>query len=118
MLLKALSRLRPRVLTVLLLLVVAGLLVLANLSDEFKQRDGSLQTISIAGLAFDLREPASEVWPYPEMSNLSYGWPLLWRQYVVATGPVEGVLGEYRSSRRLAGNLAMWLGMLALPAAL
>lgn len=116
-LLNTFSRYRPRVLTVLLVAAIAALLVLANLSDELRGRIGPIPANGGADLSFDVREPSEDGSPVSLMSNLSYGWPLVWRQYVVAN--VYGaVLDECRSTGRLAGNVALWLTILVVPAAL
>jgi len=49
---------------------------------------------------------------------MSYGWPLLWRQRILwfTYGP-SGVLGDCFSPVRLTCNLAVWLVLLAAPAA-
>jgi hypothetical protein len=70
----------------------------------------------IEKLEFDVREggPAGQnlVW------NISYGWPLLWRQYVFEGGYGVFVHGWRYSASRLAGNLAIWLVILAASAAI
>jgi hypothetical protein len=121
---KGLSRYRPRLLTLAVLAVVAAVLVLANLSDEVGARRA--QTSPAATLAelraqlnFDAREPPRSKWPYSGMWNVSYGWPLLWHQYVgMQAGNGMAIVGEFHSAGRLAGNVAMWLVMLAAPAAM
>jgi hypothetical protein len=116
-LLNAFSRYRPRVPTVLLVAAIAAPLVLANMSDELRARIGPMPANGGADLSFDVREPVEEGTPDSHRSNLSYGWPLAWRQYVIVMS-YGMVLGECRSPGRLAGNVAMWLTILAVPAAL
>lgn len=120
---KALSRCRPRVLTLVVLIVVGAVLVLANLSDEVGMRFGSRPPMhpargNAADLSFDVREPLAEDRSHFAGWNVSYGWPLLWRQYVFIGGYAAVVQGECRSTNRFAANLAMWLIMLAAPAAI
>jgi hypothetical protein len=118
---RALSRYRPRALTLLLLAIISALLVLSNLSDELARRRIATQPPASSAngnapeLAFDLWEPAGDA---PRFSlNLSYGWPLLWRQYVIGGYPYS-VRGKCLSTGRLLGNVAMWLILLAAPAAI
>ena len=110
------SRYRPRALTLVVLAAIAGLLVLANLSEEISPRaypEGAPR--AKISLDFDLREHDSR-WPWVSPTwNVSYGWPLLWRQYVIA-GFSQVVLSENYGAGRLAANLAIWLAMLAVPA--
>lgn len=118
--LRALVRYRPRILTLLVLIAIGSLVVMANLSDHVHSRDhiprNGLEQWTAAdssNLSFDVREPElNSPWtPW----NISYGWPLLWYQYVVIPG--GGIIGECHSARRLAGNQAMWLVILAVPGA-
>jgi hypothetical protein len=112
-------RLRPRLLTLALLSVIGAMIVLANLTDEISRRGADV----LAGhgqVRFSLRD-AGPVDPNGGIHGLwsvSYGWPLIWRQYILSfwLGP-SGVLGDCYSRGRLASNLAIWLVMLALPAA-
>lgn len=131
----AFARYRPRVLTLLLATLVAVLLLLVNLTGELGTRRvpaGSLPTdkvrrIGLGGAAntdlnltidFDIREPDAED---RSMDNslgcMSYGWPLLWRQYLIVGGYGWAVVGETYSGARLAINAAIWLVLLAAPAA-
>ncbi len=96
-------RYRPRVLTVVLLLVIAALIVLANLSFDVRGANGErlkLQEIMRHGIR-----------------QLSYGWPLVWHRYTLAfwLGP-SGVVGWYCHRGRLAANVAIWLVLFAAPA--
>lgn len=92
--LRALSRYRPRLLTLALLALVAALLTLANLSagQSLPQRDW---------MAF---------------GHKSYGWPLIWHRYVLCYFS-ENTEGWYLSRSRLVANLAIWLVTLFAPAA-
>lgn len=114
------SRYRPRFVTLLLLIVIAALLVLANLSDEIGPRHQEASQ-SPADLRFDARQRddryrGSENAP---LFNVSYGWPLLWRQYVIELGWTGAkVHGDYYGKSRLLGNLMMWLAILAAPTAI
>lgn len=122
----AFSRYCPRVLTLMVLAIVAAVMVLANLTDELRQRKvGGVvslgQPIKSAQLNFDLSEPSEgERNRYISFGwwNVSYGWPLIWRQYVIEPfflGP--RVAGWAYSPSRLAVNLMIWLVMLGSPAA-
>jgi len=90
------SRCRPRVWTLIVLLVVAAPVVVANLSRD-------------------------EVPPQaPPAPNLSFGWPLIWyeceftRASTGAADPSRMDPDLVQWSRpRLAGNVAMWCVMLA-----
>jgi len=90
----AFSRYRPRILTLIVLIVVAAPTVLANLSSEIV--------------------PANESPPKGYMYKGTYGWPLIWHWHNLFFSPGPGgiVSWDYSASR-LAGNLAMWLAMLA-----
>ena len=121
----AFSRYRPRVLTLIVLAAIAGWIVLVNLSEENTRRKLDQTTDTPAKFEFDLREPSSDE-PgsldifAPIYWNMSYGWPLHWRQYVIeypqSIGFNASVLGECRTDSRLAGNVALWLIMLGAPA--
>ncbi|HUY92127.1 MAG TPA: hypothetical protein VMV10_25520 [Pirellulales bacterium] len=132
-----LARLRPRVVTLLLLASIAASITVANLSGECGERKvvpgpelpadfwsnknfvGTPPKL-ISKLDFDVREPTAEDQSSSNaMYCMSYGWPLLWRQYLfLGIGyPAACVVGEAYSSRRLVANLAIWLFMLATPAA-
>lgn len=112
--LAAVSRYRPRVLTLVLLAAIAGLLVRANSIGVSTARSNPSKTNPPAAeeLQFDVGKPAPGGSFY---GNLSYGWPLTWRQYVIFAWTPE-VLAENYSARRLAANLAIWLALLVLPA--
>jgi hypothetical protein len=116
------SRYRPRVLTLAVLAAIGAVIVLANLSEGYSLREATNAPLIPANLEFDLTEPRDRAsgQRYPVLYNMSYGWPLLWRQYVIGigmqVGVAIGVAGECYSVSRLAGNMAIWLTMLALPA--
>lgn len=124
----AFSRYRPRVFTVLLLAAIASMIVLANLSEEFSHRKVDPQfplPPQPSKLKFNLGEPVVAGEHYATaLTNISYGWPLVWRQYVTQTQfsgvlpGIKSVVGECHSTGRLAGNVAIWLAMLALPTAI
>ena len=90
----AFSRFRPRVLTLIVLFVVAAPTVLANFT------------------------PSDATWVvgYTPQPDFDYGWPFIWywRNYVTKVGGsgLETQVVRY-SWPRLAGNLAIWLVMLA-----
>lgn len=124
--LRAISRYRPRVLTLAILLAVGTLLVLANLSDDFRPRrialpeDAALSTVNSKDWRFDVREPEAgdaSADPADPMWNLSFGWPLLWNQYIAVYGYGTAVVGWRYSLSRLAADVAIWLVMLTTPAA-
>lgn len=117
--LRILSRYRPRLLTIMLLVVIAAILVLANLSDEICTRRPKPPQ-SLVDLRFDVSDhkegPGGVL--YGPWINVSYGWPLLWRQYVLESNWARmKVLGECHSASRLLTNLILWLAMLVIPAA-
>jgi hypothetical protein len=111
----ALSRYRPRVLTLAVLAAIAGLLWLANLSGEFAPR--SLENIHQPPdkLKFDVPKPGKQGEALGFDMNLSYGWPLLWRQYVLVVFTGARVIGECHSTSRLMGNVAIWALMMVAP---
>lgn len=84
--LRALSQCRPRVLTLVALVLVAASIVLSNLSCD-RRSSGHFYC-------------------------QSYGWPLIWHRYVLL-GFGHATIGWYYSAGRLAANLAMWLLALA-----
>lgn len=94
--------------------------MLANLSDETSQR-AKIPAALLDVPSFDLAEPDqtdAQMWTSPSFSNLSYGWPLLWNQYVCAfTGGLSGITGWRYSPTRLTVDIAAWLVMLAVPTA-
>ena len=118
----AFARYRPRVLTLCLLALTAGMIGLANSSEEYSPRrfDPAVSRFppTPSELEFELGKPIANEFIYSPLTNMSYGWPLVWRQYVVAplTPRSWGVFGESYSDSRLAGNGAIWLALLALPA--
>ena len=90
---------------------------MANSSEEHSLREVTKQPFNPSDQHFDVGDPdASGV--QGSYFNISYGWPLLWRQHVLGRGYWYSVVGEYYSAIRLAGNLAIWLTMLAAPAGL
>ena len=117
--LRSVWRYRPRILTLVVFFGIAGLIVLANLSDVMtKRREADLDH-------FDLREPpfgkqvtAESGLGFGAARNLSYGWPLLWNQYACDTSPPlpRGIYGWYYSKSRLAANAGLWLVMTLVPA--
>ena len=112
--LAAVSCYRPRVLTLVVLAAIAGLLVLANSIGVSTARSNPPKTHppTAEELQFDVGKPAPDGSSY---MNLSCGWPLAWRQYVIFAWTPE-VLAENYSAGRLAANLAIWLVLLAAPA--
>lgn len=94
----AISRFRPRILTLIVFLVVAAMLVLANLS-------------------FDETSVGSERgWP-STIRYRSYGWPIIWHRLVLhffprGMGGYYSIVGWYYSAPRLAANLLLWLMLL------
>ncbi len=87
---------RPRALTLVVFVVTAAIVMLANLSFD---RD-------VAGRFF----------------VKSYGWPLIWHRYVVLWSPSQFFLfqegiGWYHSAWRLAANVALWAMILVAPGA-
>ena len=113
----AFSRYRPSVLTLAVLAAIAGMIAMANLSEEYSLREVTKQPFNPSDQHFDVGDPdASGL--QGSYFNISCGWPLLWRQHVLGRGYWYSVVGEYYSASRLAGNLAIWLSMLAAPAGL
>jgi hypothetical protein len=106
-------------LTLGVLTVVAGMLVLANLTEEIHRPGADALDAGKGQLQFSVAK-AGPVDPkdgdYGGWS-LSYGWPLLWRQYTLWFTRVSfpSVLGECYSRGRLALNVVIWLVMLAVP---
>ena len=89
--LRALFRLRPRILTLIVFVVAAATIALANLSfDEASAGDG-------------------------DVSHRSYGWPIVWHRVVLSCWNYLGyrAVGWYYSAPRLAADLALWLMLLA-----
>ena len=115
----ACNRYLPRLLTVMVFGTVAGSLVLANLSDEMSRRAKTPAAL-LDVPSFDLAEPdpADVGMGIYQSWSLSYGWPLLWNQYVCAfTGGPSGITGWCYSPTRLAIDMAAWFVMLAAPTA-
>jgi hypothetical protein len=88
---------RPRVSTLVILLAAAAPTVLANMTFDVSSQAPQLY----------LEEPGAT-------AKASFGWPLVWHWYLVA--PLEDIYGWDFSAARLAGNMALWLGTLALVA--
>jgi hypothetical protein len=117
----AISRYRPRVLTVLLLAAVAAMIVLANSSEDIRPRNVDQAKFRYpppqSELRFDLHEPIADTsTSYFYLLNVSYGWPLVWRQYGVGVAVGIAVGGPAYSPGRLAGDVAIWIVLLAIPA--
>ena len=88
----AFSRYRPRVLTLIVLIVVAAPTVLANFSPS-----------NVASTGYSIKDA-------------EYGWPLTWywRNYALRAGDTRAKWSVVRYNwSRLAGNLAIWSVMLA-----
>jgi hypothetical protein len=85
------SRHRPRILTLLVLVVTAAILVMSNLSFDESDDGGS------------------------EVFHRSYGWPVIWHRIVFSSWDCLGfrIVGWYCNVPRLAGNLLCWLAILA-----
>ncbi|HVC96407.1 MAG TPA: hypothetical protein VND64_22165 [Pirellulales bacterium] len=99
----AFSRYRPRLLTLIVLMIVAAPIVVANLSHE----QGAIQ----------------KWWqpPSPPNPSFSFGWPMIWywTEFPPLVGGVRASCDHNLarwSAPGLAGNLAMWLLMVAVPA--
>ncbi|HET6882123.1 MAG TPA: hypothetical protein VFI31_18300, partial [Pirellulales bacterium] len=83
-------------LTVVLFSVVAALPVLANLTGEIEQRRWPLPQnapakpmtapATASDGVFDVREPDHSDPTTTSVGSFSFGWPLLWNQYVVLGG--------------------------------
>lgn len=92
---RAFSRYRPRVLTLVVLFLIAAPITLANFTSEIIPI-GSPRLVSYRG---------------------NYGWPLRWHWHeVLPTMGPNVIAGWDYSPNRLAGNVALWLLMLAVPA--
>lgn len=97
--LRAFECFRPRILTLLLLFLVAVPIALANFTSEIQRVPGEIRFGSI----------------YARGAN---GWPFIWHWHnLVPTMTLDGIAGWEYSRRRLAANLASWTVMLAVPAA-
>lgn len=110
-------RFRPRLLTLALLAIIAAMIVLANLTDEISRRGADAVGKPVH---FSLLEagPIDSNRGFYGMWNVSYGWPLRWRQYILGLSPgPSGLLGEFYSAGRLAWNFAIWFVLLAAPGA-
>ena len=93
------SLFRPRIWTIIVMMVVAAPIVVANLNH-------------------DERPPVDKAWPPP---NPAYGWPLIWywcefkSTFTVPNGGaptrMHPELMEW-SGHRLAGNVVIWLAIL------
>lgn len=92
--LRAFSRYRPRVLTLVVLFLIAAPITLANFTSE--KVYGATLFRGYRGI---------------------YGWPLTWHWHdIMYTPPVPVVVSWGYSPSRLAGNVALWLLILAVPA--
>lgn len=98
--LQAFSRYRPRVLTLVVLFLIAAPITLANFTSE----------VVLAEAAIHGRETTGS-------HQGQYGWPLIWHWHNLAISPGPcGIFNWEYSPARLAGNVALWLLMLAVPA--
>ncbi len=112
------SRYRPRGLTLAVLAVIAGLIVLANLSGEFTPRTLKQNTQTPGEFKFEVPKPDGEhLNAVGYEMNMSYGWPLPWRQYILIVYMGASAIGESHSTGRLIGNVAVWAMMMATPTA-
>jgi hypothetical protein len=96
--LACLWRYRPRALTVVVLLFVAAVISLSNLS-------------------FDTGHfPQGAIYPIGTYGYKSYGWPVVWHRYILFVETYQNASNSTVSwnygGARLAANLAIWLGML------
>lgn len=95
--LRALFSLRPRALTLIVFVVAAA-------------------TIALANLSFDEPAIGDEGVPSPAIAHRSYGWPIIWHRIVLLDhGGMAGgnsTVGWYYSVPRLAANLVLWLILL------
>ena len=87
--LRAFSRYRPRVLTLVVLLATATLIMLANLSFEVEYGKTGV------------------------IGRQSYGWPFVWHRYVTAGLWERQTVGWYYTPTGLAADAAIWLLILA-----
>lgn len=96
---RAISRYRPRLLTIAVFLLIATALVLSNLT-------------------FIVREFRHEDPKYANLLEKAYGWPLLWRGLFFGGNILMGFRagGWHYSPHNLIGNIVLWLLMLAVPA--
>jgi hypothetical protein len=93
--LKNFSRFRPRIVTAIVLFVVAAFIALANLSVSDWVRAGD-----------------------SDVKHIPYGWPLVWHRIVLhVTGLGYAVVGWYYSIPRLLANLLLWFALLTASAA-
>lgn len=92
---RAFSRYRPRVLTLVVLFLIAAPVTLANFTSEIV-RIGPENSGDFRG---------------------NYGWPLVWHWHnlFLSPGPC-GIINWDYSATRLGVNIALWLLMLAVPA--
>lgn len=87
------ARIRPRIVTVLVFLVAAAIIVLANLSFDITVGYGKAR-----------------------IHSRSYGWPVVWHRLVLVNSILPGgeqAIDWYPSIPRLLANLALWVVMLA-----
>lgn len=119
----AFAHYRPRLLTLFVLGAATAVIVLANLSDDIRRRGGNRDVTFIftedlpkvlAKLPFDARKSTESDRAFFGLWNMSYGWPFLWRQFIVVLTPgPSGGIGWQHSAGRLAANIAIWLVILA-----
>ena len=97
-----LSRYRPRALTVVMLLFVAALIALSNLSfDTGEYSQGAVN-------------------PSGTYVYRSYGWPVVWHRYILYetyNNASSRTVSWHYGGARLAANLSLWLCMLIAAAA-
>ena len=91
---RAFSRYRPRVLTLVVLFLIAAPMTLANFTSEINDDEIAVGS-KFKGV---------------------YGWPLMWHWHELALIPGAcGIIDWDFSAARLAGNAAIWLVLLAAP---
>jgi hypothetical protein len=91
---QAFAKYRPRVWTLIVLLLVTALLVLSNLSHDQGEYAGLSESFAAK----------------------SYGWPLIWHRYVVFSRGMYDfhTVGWYFSVSRVAADALLWLTILAI----
>ena len=96
---QAFSRYRPRVLTLVVLFLIAAPITLANFTSEIVPAEAAIHGRETTGT-----------------HQGQYGWPLIWHWHnlLLSPGPC-GIFNWEYSPARLAGNAALWLLMLAVP---
>ncbi|HUY89553.1 MAG TPA: hypothetical protein VMV10_12535 [Pirellulales bacterium] len=95
----AFSRYRPRVLTLVVVFLIAAPITLANITSEIVPADSAIHGRETTGT-----------------HQGQYGWPLIWHWHnlLLSPGPC-GIFNWEYSAARLAGNVALWLLLLAVP---